>query len=129
MLRLPDSWVWDFWFADDGERFHLFFLYASRPLHDPERRHYRAQIGHAVSADLRTFERVGTEPLLAADPARHEVLADGTWHDEAFRDPWVLPDPDGEGWHMLITAPSREQSIPVDDRGIIAHATSPDLVE
>lgn len=193
MLRLPDSWVWDFWFADDGERFHLFFLYASRALHDPERRHYRAQIGHAVSADLRsweriedalvrsdapafddlatwtgstvrgddglwrlfytgstrgeapgsniqrigcavsedlrTFERVGTEPLLAADPARHEVLADGTWHDEAFRDPWVLPDPDGEGWHMLITARSREQSIPVDDRGIIAHAMSPDLVE
>ena len=49
---LPGSWVWDFWFADDGEQYHLFFLYASRALHDPDARHYRASIGHAVSTDL-----------------------------------------------------------------------------
>ena len=28
MLRLEDHWVWDSWVADDGERFHLFFLKA-----------------------------------------------------------------------------------------------------
>ena len=32
---------------------------------------------------------------------------DGQWHDEAFRDPWVFADPDGDGWHMLITARGR----------------------
>jgi len=26
MLWLPDDWVWDSWIADDGERYHLFFL-------------------------------------------------------------------------------------------------------
>ncbi len=30
MLALPDSWVWDFWFADDGELYHLFFLHAPK---------------------------------------------------------------------------------------------------
>jgi beta-fructofuranosidase len=30
MLRLPSAWMWDFWLADDGDRYHLFFLFASR---------------------------------------------------------------------------------------------------
>jgi len=40
--------VWDFWFADDGDRYHLYFLKASRALVDPDRRHpyhgYAAQV-------------------------------------------------------------------------------------
>jgi len=43
----------DFWFADDGERYRLFFLRAPRALGDPELRHRRASLGHAVSTDLR----------------------------------------------------------------------------
>ena len=42
-----------------------------------------------------------------------------------WRDPWVLPDPDGDGWHMLITA-----RVPTGDpsqRGVIGHARSHDL--
>ncbi|KQR16505.1 glycoside hydrolase family 68 protein [Cellulomonas sp. Leaf334] len=187
MFTLPESWVWDFWLADDGERYHLFFLYASRALHDPDRRHYRASIGHAVSSDLQDWTRVtdalvrsdapafddlatwtgsvvrhpdGTwflfytgstltpagnvqtigyatsddlmtwdkspdNPVLRADGDWYEVLADGQWHDEAFRDPWVFPDPDGDGWHMLVTA--RARTGPADDRGVVGHAWSPDL--
>ena len=187
MFTLPDSWVWDFWFADDGESYHLFFLYASRALHDPEARHYRASIGHAVSNDLCDWNRVadalvrsdeggfddlatwtgsvlrhpdGTwflfytgstltsagnvqsigyatssdlmswdksaaNPILRADGNWYEILADGQWHDEAFRDPWVFPDPEGDGWHMLITA--RARTGPADDRGVVGHAWSPDL--
>ena len=34
MLRLADDWVWDSWIADDGERYHLFFLKAPRALGD-----------------------------------------------------------------------------------------------
>ncbi|MDR0959495.1 MAG: glycoside hydrolase family 68 protein [Propionibacteriaceae bacterium] len=188
MLDLPDSWVWDFWFADDGENYHLFFLYASRALHDPERRHGRAGIGHAVSHDLRQWERVADAlvhddppafddmacwtgsvvrhpdgrwflfytgatlasdgrnvqtiglatsddllvwrrepgPLLRADPRWYETLPVSEWHDEAFRDPWVFPDPSGDGWHMLITA--RATTGPVYGRGVIGHARSDDLL-
>ena len=57
MLRLPEAWVWDFWLVDDGERYHLFFLYASRALHDPDARHHRASVGHAISDDLTTWDQ------------------------------------------------------------------------
>jgi sucrose-6-phosphate hydrolase SacC (GH32 family) len=187
MLRLPGAWIWDFWLADDGDRYHLFFLYASRALQDERRRHRRAAIGHAVSDDLRTWVQVGdvlaaseppafddlatwtgsvvrghdsrwwlfytgvtlvddkirqtigaatstdletwhkepTSPLVAADDRWYERLGGGDWPEEAWRDPWVLRDPDGDGWHMLITA--RANHGPDDDRGVIGHAVSPDL--
>ena len=186
MLRLSDSWVWDFWTADDGDQYHLFFLHAPRHLINPDARHYKASIGHAVSANLRDWQRLddalarstptafddlatwtgsvvqhpdgtwflfytgttlvdGTNvqtigyatsddlttwtkapgPVLEADPRWYEKLADGQWHDEAFRDPWVLADPDGRGWHLLATG--RSNHGPADDRGVVAHAWSPDL--
>lgn len=184
---LPGSWVWDFWFADDGEKYHLYFLYASRALHDPDARHYRASIGHAVSTDLaqwsqvadalvrsdapafddlatwtgstvrhpdgtwflfytgsslapggKNVQRIGYAtstdgetwiksggPVLEARGPWYETLDSGAWHDEAFRDPWVFADPGGDGWHMLITA--RAPHGPVEGRGVIGHAWSPDL--
>jgi sucrose-6-phosphate hydrolase SacC (GH32 family) len=187
MFRLPGAWVWDFWLADDGDRYHLFFLFASRALQDERRRHRRAAIGHAVSDDLRTWVQVDdvlaasdppafddlatwtgsvirgrdrrwwlfytgvtlvddkirqtigaatstdletwhkdpASPLVTADDRWYERLGGGDWHEEAWRDPWVLPDPDGDGWHMLITA--RANSGPDDDRGVIGHAHSADL--
>jgi sucrose-6-phosphate hydrolase SacC (GH32 family) len=188
MFRLPEAWVWDFWLADDGRNYHLFFLYASRALKDPDARHYRASIGHAVSTDLVEWERVadalvrsdppafddvatwtgsviqhpdgtwflfytgatlcphgnvqrigyatstdlthwdksGDNPILEADPRWYERLdEDRHWPDEAFRDPFVFADPDGNGWHMLITA--RANHGPEDDRGVIGHAWSADL--
>lgn len=189
MFDLPDSWVWDYWFADDGEQYHLFFLYASRALHDPELRHHRASVGHAVSTDLVTWERIADAlvrsdapafddlatwtgsvvrrddgtwvmfytgasldpsglnvqtvgsatstdlvrwtktdgPLLGAAAPHYEKLDAGAWHDEAFRDPWVFRDPDGDGWHMLVTA--RAATGDVFGRGVVGHATSPDLDE
>lgn len=187
VFDLPDSWVWDFWFADDGDRYHLFFLYASRALHDPERRHHRASIGHAVSHDLVRWERVADAlvrsdapafddlatwtgsvvrrpdggwilfytgasldaagrpvqrmgaatsddmeawtkapgPLFEPDPEWYVGPDDDTWHDPAFRDPFVCADPSGDGWHMLFTA--RAPHGPLRGRGIIGHAVSKDL--
>ncbi|MDG4825145.1 glycoside hydrolase family 68 protein [Asanoa sp. WMMD1127] len=189
MLRLPDHWVWDSWYArDDAGRWHVFFLRASRALLDPHRRHRRAAIGHAVSDDLRswqlvadalvpadapawddlatwtgstvrgpdgrwhlfytgvsraedglvqriglatsedltTWRRHGDTPLVEAHPAWYELLDRQAWYEQAWRDPWVYPDPDGDGWHMLITA--RANHGPADGRGVIGHATSPDLL-
>jgi len=37
-LELKDQFVWDFWFAVDGEDVHVFYLQASRALPDPELR-------------------------------------------------------------------------------------------
>jgi beta-fructofuranosidase len=186
MLRLDDSWLWDFWLADDGDRYHLFFLYAARALGDEHRRHGNAAIGHAVSDDLRGWVHLGgvvaaspapafddlatwtgsvvrgddrwwlfytgvtmvdgrflqtigaatsrdlevwdkepASPLVTADDRWYERLGGGRWHEEAWRDPWVVADPGGDGWHMLITA--RANRGPDDDRGVIGHARSPDL--
>ena len=83
------------------------------------------KIGSATSEDLLTWRRNPNNPLLQADPRWYEKLADGMWPDEGFRDPWVFPDPKGNGWHMLITA--RANHGPADNRGVIGHAWSPNL--
>jgi len=190
MFRLPDSWLWDFWLAEDGGTYHLFFLHASRSLHDPGRRHLRAAIGHATSTDLINWERVtdalvhgdsgefdqtatwtgsvikgpagewfmfytGTtqtpdgpliqqvglatstdlhhwvkheqNPLVQADSRWYETAGgEAPWQDEHWRDPFVMADPGGNGWHLLITA--RANNGPLDDRGVIGHAHSTDLL-
>jgi beta-fructofuranosidase len=191
VLRLADSWAWDFWLAHDETAsysgHHLFYLKASRALQDPALRHLRASIGHAVSTDLVTWtelpdtlvhgdpgtfdatatwtgsivrapnaewylfytglslrngagvqqigvarspdlitwQRHGDGPVVVADPRWYETLGDG-WPGEHWRDPWVFADPDGDGWHMLITARSKDG--PADDRGVIGHARSADLL-
>jgi beta-fructofuranosidase len=185
MLRLASSWVWDFWLADDGDRYHLFFLKASRALLDPDRRHWRATIGHATSTDLSTWAEHADAVIPADSPAFDDLATwtgsvvrqdDGLWRmfytavsrsegglnqrissvvsddlftwrrephrqvlepdrrwyetadtrewpDQAWRDPWVFRDHDS--WHMLITA--RANHGDPDNRGVIGHATSPDL--
>jgi beta-fructofuranosidase len=187
-LRLPDHWVWDSWHAHDGAKHHLFFLRASRALLEPDRRHHRSSIGHAISKDLREWrlqpdalvhsdppawddralwtgsvirqpdgrwrmfytgithaeegrvQRIGTavsddlevwtrsadNPLLEADSRWYEKLGPTGWREEAWRDPFVFADPDGDGWHMLITARAREGS--PGGRGVVGHARSEDLV-
>jgi beta-fructofuranosidase len=83
------------------------------------------RVGAARSDDLITWHRL-PGPLTEADPRWYEKYSpDGEWFDEAWRDPWVLPDPDGHGWHMLVTA-----RVPDGDpagRSVLGHAWSPDL--
>lgn len=93
MFVLPDSWVWDFWLADDGDRYHLFFLYASKALKDPDARHYRASIGHAVSDDLVNWTRV-VDALVRGDAPAFDELA--TWTGSVVRG-------DDGLWRMFYT--------------------------
>ena len=182
-------WIWDSWIADDGERYHLFFLKAPRALEDPALRHAAATIGHATLARPRrlgrargraaarrraagTTSRCGPARSRAATtasggcttrrspatarPRRHGPAAsalaesDDLIHvaarrrpaagrarpalvpharrhrrSETWRDPFVFRDPDGDGWHMLITA--RDPDAPRLRDGVLAHARSADM--
>jgi beta-fructofuranosidase len=188
-FTLDTHWVWDFWLADDGARFHMYYLHAPKSLGDQHLRHRNAKVGHATSADLvdwvdhglvlepgepgsfdetatwtgsvlqgpdglwRMFytgsrflspdsnaniETVGVAvstdlhhwtkrpgPLTRADGRWYETLGTSSWPEEAWRDPWVYADPDGDGWHMLVTARARAGD--EADRGVVGHATSADL--
>jgi sucrose-6-phosphate hydrolase SacC (GH32 family) len=97
MLRLAASWVWDFWIADDGDLFHLFFLKASRALVDPNRRHWRATIGHATSKDLTSWTE-HADAVIPDDSPAFDDLA--TWTGSVVRQ-------DDGTWRMFYTAVSR----------------------
>src|SRR3954447_3130941 len=61
MFTPTDHYLWDFWFAprESGEPFDMFYLSAPRNLPDPEDRHLRARIRHAVSEDLVNWTPLG----------------------------------------------------------------------
>ncbi len=80
-------------------------------------------IGLATSRDLHEWTKQH-DVVVSADPRWYEVLSDGTWREEAWRDPWVYRGSDGD-WHMLVTARSRSGA--AADRGVIGHAVSKDL--
>jgi beta-fructofuranosidase len=115
VLELPDSWVWDSWVVDDGERFHVFFLFASRAIGDPELRHRRASIGHAVSDDLRTWQRLPDALVRADAPAIDDVA---TWTGCTIRG-------DDGRWYLFYTAVG---DVPVVATQQIAVAVSDDLL-
>jgi beta-fructofuranosidase len=113
-LRLPEHWLWDFWFAVDGDDVHVFHLQAPRSLVDPEERHRNATIGHAVSRDGRSWRVLGT--AMEAGPA-------GAFDDMATWTGSVLRH-DGR-WHLFYTGISHAQDGAVQRIGL---AVSDDLV-
>lgn len=114
-LRLPDSWIWDSWYAVDGDLHHVFYLRASRALGDPDRRHRHPFVGHAVSTDL-THWTVLADALAVSEPPAFDDWT--TWTGSVVRDP-------AGGWRMFYTGSSR-----TDDGLVqrIGSATSPDLM-
>ena len=197
VLALKDQWIWDSWYAHDGQRWHGYFLKADKALGDPDLRHFNVSQGHAVSDDLITWEHLGTCLAPGAGPAFDDVttwtgsvvrddaglwhlfytgggsaekgmyqrighatstdmhnwqrvetvpgnpglcldltgpVADsyekdhmvGHWHDRAMRDPFVMRDPDGDGWLMYFTARAPGIADP-NAGGAIGFATSADL--
>lgn len=92
-FALPDHWVWDFWLADDGETYHMFYLHAPKSLGHPDLRHRNARIGHATSKDLVSWQAHG--PIFAPGPA-------GSFDDTANWTGSVVRGPDGR-WRMFYT--------------------------
>ncbi len=85
----------------------------------------KQRIGRAVSDDLYDWRRLGDAPILDLEPRFYEEYAPELWHDRAFRDPWVAPDPDRTGFRMWFTARVRDGA--ADGRGVIGTAHSDDL--
>jgi beta-fructofuranosidase len=82
-------------------------------------------IGMTTSSDLTNWRRDEKAKPLRADPRWYESCDHGIWREEAWRDPWIYADANGDGWHMLTTA--RANVGRADDRGVIGHARSDDL--
>lgn len=188
-LQLTDQWVWDFWLAQEGDLWHVFFLHAAKTPDDPDKRHFSARIGHAISPDLISWEvkgdalalgpagdwddmatwtgsviahpeggwamlytgvssseqglvqRIGLarshdlytwikhpeNPVIEADARWYEMLDTEIWFDQAWRDPWLLQDPDSGLFHAFIT--TRASKGDPRRRGVIGHAISSDLID
>ncbi|CAL4858831.1 glycosyl hydrolase family 32 [Microbacterium sp. MM2322] len=118
MAFAPDGhWVWDFWVADDGETFHLYYLRAPTALGDPELRHRNARIGHATSADLTDWTDHG------------EVLgpgAAGAFDETATWTGSVVRGDDGL-WRMFYTGAAFLEASSARNIESIGMATSADL--
>ena len=84
----------------DSGQYHYFYTGTSHADSGLKQR-----IGHAVGDQLGQFTRVGTGQCLdlGAD-SRYEEYTPAKWHDRALRDPWVMRDPESEGWLMYFTA-------------------------
>ncbi len=56
-----DKFIWDAWYAWEGETLHAFYLQANRAecQHDPEARHNLASVGHAVKGS-HGWSEIGT---------------------------------------------------------------------
>ncbi|WP_035260083.1 glycoside hydrolase family protein [Actibacterium mucosum] len=113
------TWTGSVLRGDDGQ-WHLFYTGTSR---GGGGKHQK--LGHAVSDDLHNWQRVGDGLVLDRDE-RYEEFREGRWHDRAFRDPWVMRDPDGDGWLMYFTARNALVAGKMD-AGAIGFATSADL--
>lgn len=112
-----DHWVWDFWLADDGARYHLFYLHAPKALGHPDLRHRNARIGHASSSNLREWTDHGRI---------FEAGAEGAFDCTANWTGSVVRGDDGL-WRLFYTGSrflTPESTANIETVGL---ATSPDL--
>jgi len=115
VIRLHDKWVWDFWFAQEGPDYHIFYLQAPRSLREESRRHWNVSVGHAVSQDLLRWEILPD----ALKPS-HKT---GTWDNYTT---WTGSIIKHEGlWYMLYTGTNREENGKIQRIGL---AVSSDLM-
>jgi beta-fructofuranosidase len=119
-LRLPDKWLWDFWFARDGSDYHIFYLQANRSLKDEQLRHWNVSIGHAVSQNLTQWEilpdALSPSPYTVGD-SDEPFDSYTTWTGSIIRH--------NQQWRMLYTGSMRSEKGLVQRIGL---ASSDDLM-
>tara|TARA_B000000437_G_scaffold217353_1_gene194840 strand:+ start:690 stop:1655 length:966 start_codon:yes stop_codon:yes gene_type:complete len=84
------------------------------------------RIGHAVGSTPYSFARVGNGLALDLDANIYEEYTPGFWHDRSLRDPWVMINPNGNGYIMAYTA-RVSISKQANECGAIGLARSDDL--
>lgn len=110
-----DQAIWTGSIVQHFGKWHLFYTGIDRISKGKVQR-----IGHAVSEDLFSWNRVADQPVLTASPEHYSVREFDPLGEEPFRDPWVFFF---EGtWQMLVTARDTVGG------GNMAHATSVDLI-
>ena len=114
VFALKDTWLWDSWYARDGDTWHGFFLQAPKSLIDPDARHLRATQRHATSTDLTNWTDLGTTFGPAKSPAWDDST---TWTGSVVRD-------DAGLWHLFYTGTCLSEKSLYQRVG---HATSTDL--
>ena len=121
--------AWDDWTTWTGSVIQgpdgLWHLFYTGTRHGEEQG-LRQRIGHATSRDMHSWQRVGDGLCLDIVGPDYEEYTEGHWHDRAMRDPYVMRDPDGDGWLMYFTARAPGIAEP-NAGGSIGFATSPDL--
>ncbi|MGA9533314.1 MAG: hypothetical protein WBR18_11410 [Anaerolineales bacterium] len=114
-LYLADKWLWDPWFAQDGENWHLFYLQAPRQLGAPDERHWHVSIGHAFSTDLHNWQ-VLPDALRPSD-------GEDDWDNYTTWTGSILQR--GDRWYLFYTGSRRSEAGKVQRIGM---ASSVDLM-
>jgi beta-fructofuranosidase len=119
MLQLADRWVWDFWFAKDGNDYHIFYLQADKALKREFFRHWNVSVGHAVSSDLINWT-ILPDALYPTSVAAGKSAWDDytTWTGSIIQHEQV--------WYMLYTGSTRAEHGLIQRVGL---ATSTDLIQ
>lgn len=101
-----DRYLWDFWFAEQGERLHLFYLQASQAqcFYNPDLRHDAATIGHAIQTPWGWQEVQRDEPVLVASDRP------GAWDSLSIWTGSILQHPESGEYHLFYT--SRDRAAP-----------------
>ncbi|MFP4345539.1 MAG: glycosyl hydrolase family 32 [Anaerolineales bacterium] len=102
----------------------LWYLFYTGGRRDEEGKIQR--VGLATSTDLLRWDKHPANPLLTPDPTWYELLDLEHWHEQAWRDPYVIRHPTEEAFYALVTA--RADHGPPDGRGVIGLARSEDLI-
>jgi len=117
----PDSYTtWTGSIVRHNGRWEMFYTGTSKAENGRVQR-----ICRATSTNLENWQRRPVAASALHDPKHYEVLDLAAWHDQSWRDPWIVRDPASGRFHMFIT--SRAASGPADGRAAIAHAISDDL--
>ncbi|WP_072619376.1 hypothetical protein [Spirulina major] len=97
-----NRYIWDFWFAWQGETLHLFYLQADPAAcgYNPDRRHDRATVGHAVRTAWGWHALAA--PALTPHPAPHR------WDNLAIWTGSIIQHPETDTYYFFYTSRCRE---------------------